>query len=280
MEEHLEYRARADYMAWAAVSLCASLAMSVLFLTSPDTRRLPGLFIIFRGLCELAFSISVLTTLSSESASSSDACRISGMVNQVAITASNLWIVVMSFDLVRKVKNPFDVRSFMLRYHVFVWTCAAVSPIVTSLAGVVGQNQFGFCYIEPVSDSNDYRKNQYRWALLYLPCGICLLATTVMMWLVGSKLKYGLQLSHIERRRVISHGQKYVRLFVVYWVLLGALYFSAAMVDPHPSSWFHTTLKHAFPVFIAGHGLLLFLCWLWVNQGACLLYTSPSPRDS
>lgn len=264
------YGTDTDYLIWASLSSASCLAMMFFYLASPDTRKLPGTFILFRSLCELAFSISLILQKVNWLT-----CDNSAAINQVAQTASNLWIVVMSFDLVLKVKNPFDVRTFRTRYHSFVWITSAVPAVISSLAGMVGENRLGFCWLKPEIEHNDYRSNDYRWGLVYVPCLLCLLATCVMMTLVSSKLKYGLQLSHTERRRVISHGRKYVRGFVVYWVLLGGIYLSAALVDPQEGSFYLHFLQHAFPLLIAGHGVLLFGIWLWVNH-AKLETTPPS----
>ena len=87
-----------DYVIWAALSCLSCLTMGCFYFKNQEVRKLPGTFIIYRALCELCFSVSlILWHLDWIS------CEASGLVNQVAQTGSNMWIVVMCFDLVQKV---------------------------------------------------------------------------------------------------------------------------------------------------------------------------------
>ena len=49
-----------EYVVWASISAVSCVTMGVCFCTWPETRKLPGKFIIYRALCELAFSLSLI----------------------------------------------------------------------------------------------------------------------------------------------------------------------------------------------------------------------------
>ena len=56
----------------------------------------------------LGHIIAMLFGLSkAESSSSLIGCRVLGVVNEIALVASNLWYVMLALDLYKAIRNPF-----------------------------------------------------------------------------------------------------------------------------------------------------------------------------
>ena len=51
-------------------------------------------------------------------------CKVIGVINEVALIASNLWYVMLAVDLIKAIRNPFryiDVCTFSASCHINIW---------------------------------------------------------------------------------------------------------------------------------------------------------------
>ena len=59
-------------------------------------------FIALGHIVTMMFGLSV-----SESEQTLNGCRILGVINEVALVASNMWYVMLALDLLKAIRNPF-----------------------------------------------------------------------------------------------------------------------------------------------------------------------------
>ena len=45
-------------------------------------------------------------------------CRVLGVINEVALVASNLWYVMLALDLIKAIRNPFRYVKEMLTLYI------------------------------------------------------------------------------------------------------------------------------------------------------------------
>ena len=63
----------------------------------------------------LGHIIAMLFGLSkAESSSSLIGCRVLGIVNEIALVASNLWYVMLALDLYKAIRNPFRYVKLLI----------------------------------------------------------------------------------------------------------------------------------------------------------------------
>lgn len=171
----------------------------------------------------------------------------------------------LCLDLTRTVLNPFkNHNDGTCIYHFLVWVMSAFPPVVAQASGVDGSSTLGYCWILPSVPATDH----FKLICVYIPCLLSLVLCVGMMGYTHCKLSSGLHLSMDERSKVQRHGRFYVTIFCLYWIILGAFYFGAwyYIKQPGEDRGAEKVMKHFFPAGIAGHGLLLFVAWSFINR--------------
>eukprot|EP01064_Diplonema_japonicum_P030887 TRINITY_DN5365_c4_g1_i1.p1 TRINITY_DN5365_c4_g1~~TRINITY_DN5365_c4_g1_i1.p1 ORF type:complete len:795 (+),score=148.60 TRINITY_DN5365_c4_g1_i1:28-2385(+) len=260
-------RATKAYMVGGLVSIVGSLAMLVSYFKASLKQKLPPADLLRnKTLCDMGNSVAFVVPVFVKNHYLTDMCKVQAVIIQFFSTASLVWWVCFSVELLWSVQNPFtNHASHLGYYHLSVWVSSLISTAVLLNSDDIGLTEFDFCWVE-----GSTTHLSLSFTIFYGPVMLgYLFSLTVLIW-VSSIAKVAIPASHKIRTVAISQGQWYIGLIGAFWTFTGMVWFGG----------FGAGNKDSFPliilmaVSIASRGLVALAVWLKTSQLALKGYTA------
>ena len=208
---------------------------------------------------------------------------VAGLV-QFCLLSSETWFFAMALDLFSSLRNPFSsYKKKTVRYHCMCWGLGFASMVVLLGNNLSGSSTAGICWLkEKEKDSSGNYNNVwvrnsnailflYLWLLLYFIASIFVFVMTV--WRINS----GLRSTYQSRRHVLERTSRTLLIFMLYWVVMGNLYyFGLFKLEHRQDSGVRVELNNIATAMIwallSGKGFVTAIVWFSVNSLPSFVY--------
>lgn len=257
------------------VSMCFSSFVVVSFLKFKELRVYPSSLVALQSVCD--YFVSLILVISYAYDDVMCHCTAFASLLQFALFASMTWFLVMAYDLVRTLRNPFgSLAGNMPVYHAIVWSLSALTSIILALAFKSEfREDMGVCYLARTEYAEQI--NFGNWLLFFGPLGGYTLCGLGALIYACKRLSKGLESTFDVRTKVLRAVFGYVMAFTLYWVVAGSVYFatySHAAKQPAENPIDTTSRIYVLQaVTVAMRGAVLAIAWV-INQSAIQVWVS------
>ena len=158
----------------------------------PRLRRAPLNLLFWRSVADLLFTSQfcvtyIIPAFRVDEAEGGDwerdspaVCTFLAFLTQFTALAAELWLLVICFDLLIQLTQPFRQTASTAGYHVLVWTVALASGVALVATGQSGESSIRICWVARVAngsscqadDADDAPRrpfNPANWYLFFAP---------------------------------------------------------------------------------------------------------------
>ena len=219
--EHLE-EARWWYLSAAVVATILCIAMVRSFALADKRQRLPPANLLRnRTLSDIGNSLAYIIPAIAGVEHSDTACEIQALLIQFFSTASLVWWVSFSLELLWNVRNPFtDHKSHLRIYHLAVWVVSLVSAIALRIYGDIGLTDLDFCWVNAEAPLG------LSLVIFYIPVVVCYAFSLCILVWVSLTQRVAIPASHQIRKVAISQNKWYIILIGIFWTFSGVVWFA------------------------------------------------------
>ena len=178
--------------AGGTVSVVCLLSVVWQYLWYPRLRRAPLNLLFWRSVADLLFTSQfcvtyIIPAFRVDEAEGGDwerdspaVCTFLAFLTQFTALAAELWLLVICFDLLIQLTQPFRQTASTAGYHVLVWTVALASGVALVATGQSGESSIRICWVARVAnftscqadDADDAPRrpfNPANWYLFFAP---------------------------------------------------------------------------------------------------------------
>eukprot|EP01059_Diplonema_ambulator_P009273 TRINITY_DN19110_c0_g1_i1.p1 TRINITY_DN19110_c0_g1~~TRINITY_DN19110_c0_g1_i1.p1 ORF type:complete len:807 (+),score=133.55 TRINITY_DN19110_c0_g1_i1:166-2586(+) len=264
--ENIE-RAGRGYLIGGAVSVLGCLVMLVSYRKAEPKQKLPPADLLRnKTWCDLGNGLAYVIPAFVTEYWTTDMCKVQAVMIQLFSTASLVWWVSFSVELLWSVQNPFtDHRAHLIYYHTAVLLLSLSSSILLLNSDQIGLTDFDFCWV-----ASSTPNLALPFAIFYAPVILgYLFSLSVLVW-VSTTAKVAIPASHKIRTVAITQGQWYIGLIGLFWTFTGVVWFGGFGAGNQDS----LPLIILMSISIASKGIVALAVWLKTSQLALKGYSS------
>ena len=235
-------RATHWYMVGGIVSLLACLAMEVSYHRADKLQRLPPADLLRnRTLCDMGAALAHIIPSFVKNHHLNSMCKVQAILIQFFYSASMVWWICFSMELLSAVHNPFtDARVNRRFYHSIMWIFSILGCVILLSAEHIGLTTFDFCWA--VDDITVL-------FLFHIPVLVGTMFSVCVLVYVQLNARLSIPASHKMRTIIIKQGRWYVLLIGIYWAFTGVV-------------WFGELKVVAMTFVVASRGLVSLAVWV------------------
>ncbi|OQR95883.1 Phosphatidylinositol 4-phosphate 5-kinase (PIPK-D12/GPCR-PIPK) [Thraustotheca clavata] len=202
--------------------------LSYLFLPQLKKQHPAANLMIYHVYCNFMLTLGMVAQgfLQGEKGLKDDDCVVLSMYNQFFVLGSGLWYLMLSFDLLIALMNPwmgYAVKTWA--YHTITWSISALSAGVIYSFHLYGLSSLNICWIHRTANVRE--TNEGYWVFLFGPLVfVWFVSFSVLLFATFRFARRQLDSTYRAKRRSLLQYFRYLVMYGLFWVVCGALYYS------------------------------------------------------
>ncbi|GMH85874.1 hypothetical protein TrVE_jg3972 [Triparma verrucosa] len=203
---------------------------------------------------------------------------------QFCLLTSETWFFIMALDLFFSLRNPFtSYKNKYPRYHIAAWGIGFVSAVVLLSEQMTGTSTADICWVKDEESSNVWVRNRNAILFLYMWMCIYFLASIFVFVIAICRINGGLRTTYMSRRHVLTRTSKILAIFMLYWFVMGCLYYFGLVTPENQMSKETRRMDTDEPTknnaataliwaLLPGKGFVTAIVWFTVNSLPSFIY--------